>query len=58
MQTGGGLVQDVERAARGPLGQLTGQLDALGFAAGEGGGRLTQFDVAEPDIHQGVQDTT
>src|SRR5580698_6735908 len=33
MQTGRGLVQDVERAARGAAREFLGQLDALGFAA-------------------------
>ena len=35
VQTGGGLVEDVERVARGDLGQLGGQLHPLGLAAGQ-----------------------
>ena len=46
MQAGGRLIQDVERAARGALGEFGGQLDALGLAAGEGGGGLTDPHVA------------
>jgi len=33
MEAGGGLVEDVERAAGLALGKFAGQLDALGFAA-------------------------
>ena len=35
VEAGGGLVEDVERAARVALGQLRGQLDPLRLAAGE-----------------------
>ena len=33
MQAGGGLVEDVERLARGPAAELLGKFDALRFAA-------------------------
>jgi hypothetical protein len=40
-----------------PVARLlnSGQLDALRLAAGEGGGALPEFDVAEADIPQGVE---
>ena len=50
VQTGGRLVQDVDRAAGGALLQLGGELDALGLAAGEGGRGLAEPDVAEADV--------
>ena len=34
MQPGGGLIQDVEGAAGGPLAQFPGEFEALGLAAG------------------------
>ena len=45
-----GLVQDIERAARGHLAQFPGELDPLRFAAGEGRRRLTELEIAQPDI--------
>ena len=50
MQAGGGLIQDVEGAAGGAFGEFLGEFDALGFAAGEGGGLLAEMDVAEADF--------
>ena len=52
MQAGGRLVQDVERAAGGALRQFLGELDALGFAAGQRGGLLADMDVVEADAVQ------
>src|ERR671910_819589 len=51
------LVQDVDGLARGPLAQLARQLDSLGFATGERGGRLPEPDVAEADVAQGIHAT-
>jgi hypothetical protein len=51
VQSGGRLVEDVERAA-GLAPQFAGQFDALRLAAGERGGRLPEVQVAQPDIHQ------
>ena len=42
-------------APRGPAGQLGGQLDPLGLAAGQRGGRLAQADVAQAHVAQGLQ---
>src|SRR5882762_5448366 len=52
MQAGGGLVEDVERAARLAFGKLASQLDALGFAAGKSCGGLTERDIAEADFDE------
>ena len=50
VQSGGRLVQDVERAARWrACASSVAELDALRLAAGERGGRLAEMDVAEPD---------
>src|SRR6185436_836660 len=43
MQPGGRLVEDVERAAGGALGELPSQLDPLRFAAGKRGGALAEL---------------
>ena len=46
VQAGGGFVEDVERSAGVAFGEFQGEFDALGFAAGEGGGGLAEADVA------------
>lgn len=53
VEAGGGLVEDVEGAAGGATGEFGGELDALGFAAREGGGGLAEADVAEANVAQG-----
>lgn len=55
VQAGGGFVEDVERSAGVAFGEFQGEFDALGFAAGEGGGGLAEADVAETYVHQGLQ---
>ena len=55
MQPGGRLVENVERAAGLALGKLAGQLDALGFAAGERRSRLTQLDIARDRLRPASQ---
>src|SRR5688572_20312220 len=55
MQPRGRLVEDVEGAAGIALGQLQGQLHALRFAAGKGGGRLPEAHITETDVGQGLQ---
>ena len=50
VQAGGRFVQNIYCAAGGLTGELGGQLDALCFAAGKGGGRLPDLDIAEADI--------
>ena len=56
VEAGGGLVEDVEGAAGAHPGQLPRQLDALGLAAGEGGGGLPELHVAEPHVVERHQD--
>ena len=46
VQAGGGLIQNVERAAGGLAAQLGGQFDPLGLAAAERGGRLAQAECS------------
>ena len=53
VQARGGLVEDVERASGGHLGELGGELDPLGFTTRERGRRLAELDVAETDVVQG-----
>ena len=55
MQTGGGLVQQIQRAAGVPAAQLGSQLDALGLAAGQLGAGLAQLDVVHAHIVEGLQ---
>ena len=55
VEAGGGLVEEIERAAGLALGELAGELHALGFAAGERGGGLAEVDVAEADVDQGLE---
>ena len=50
MQSRGGLVEDVDRAACGALLQLAGELDALRLAAGERRRGLAETDVAQPHL--------
>src|SRR5690348_1808418 len=50
MESGGGLVEDIERAAGIALGKLQRKLDALGFPARKRGRGLTEADVTESDI--------
>ncbi len=55
VQAGGGLVEDVEGAAGGALGELARQLHPLRLAARQGGGALAELDVAQPHVHQGLE---
>src|SRR2546425_7128259 len=52
VQAGGGLVENVERAAGLAFRKLSGELDALGFAAGKSGCGLAKGDVAEADFDE------
>jgi hypothetical protein len=49
MKPGGRLVENIERAPGGALGQLLGELDPLRLAARERGRLLADMDVAEAD---------
>src|SRR5712664_2411826 len=55
MEAGGGLVEDVKRAAGLALGKFAGQLDALGFTAGKSCSGLAEGDVAETDLDESCQ---
>ena len=55
VKAGGGLVQQIKRAACLAFGELAGEFHALGFAAGECGCRLAEMDVAEADIDEGLE---
>ncbi len=55
MEAGGGFVEDVEGAAGRAAGEFGGEFDALGFAAGEGGGGLAELDVAEADFFESLE---
>src|SRR5215204_4546779 len=50
VEAGRRLVEDVDGAPRGALRQLAGELDALRLAAGQGGRRLAELDVAEAHV--------
>ena len=50
MQAGRRLIQNVERMAGRGFAEFGGELDALGFAAGELGAGLAELDVAEADV--------
>jgi hypothetical protein len=55
VQAGGGLVEEVQGAARGRALQLPGQLDALGLAPAERGAGLAQGDVAQAHLLEGLE---
>ena len=52
VEAGGGFVEDVEGLACVFLSEFGGEFHALAFSAGEGGGGLTELDVAEADFLQ------
>src|SRR5699024_7585704 len=54
VETGGGLVQNIDGGAGGGLGELGGQLDPLGLAAGEGGGGLSQLYIPQTHLAEGL----
>jgi hypothetical protein len=54
VESGGGLVEDVECSAGGSFYELAGELDALGFAAGEGVAGLSELEIVETDVVEGL----
>ncbi len=56
VEAGRRLVEDVERASRGPLAELARELDPLRLASREGRCRLAELDVAEPHVVERLQD--
>src|SRR5690348_6611185 len=55
METGGRLVEDIQRTVTRGLRQVRGQLYALRLAAGQRGRRLAQPQVTEADVRQHFQ---
>src|SRR3984957_19416868 len=55
MQAGRRLVQHVDRPAGGPALQFGRELDALGLPARQGGGRLPEPHISQPDVHERLQ---
>ena len=55
MQTGGGLVQQVEGLAGLTFAQFASQFDALGFAARERHSRLSKMNVAQANVDESLQ---
>ena len=55
MQAGSWLVEDVKSLAGVAFGQFAGQLDPLRLAAGQRRRALSQLDVGEADVDQGLQ---
>lgn len=50
MQTGRRLVKQVQRPARIALAKLRGQLDTLGFTAGQRRCRLSKFEITQTNF--------
>ena len=50
VQTCGGFIQDLDGIAGTAAGKLRGQFNALGFAAAERCGALSEFDIAESHV--------
>ena len=56
VQAGRRLIEDVQRASRAGPSQFGGELDALRLAAGQRRRRLTERQIIEADVGQGLQD--
>ena len=54
VQSGRRLVQNIDGLSGCPFGQFGRQLDALGLAAGERRGGLSELDISETDFLQGT----
>ena len=55
VQAGGRLVQYVEGAAGVAFGEFAREFHPLRFATGEGDRVLSEADVGEADVEQGLQ---
>jgi hypothetical protein len=53
VEAGGRLVEDVDPA---PVTHVHGELEPLPLATGQGGERLAEAEVAEPDVGEAVED--
>ena len=54
METDGGFIEDVENALQVGA-KLGGETDALGLAAGEGGGGSIELEVSESNVIEEFQ---
>ncbi len=52
VQAGRRLIEEKKGARAGRGGEVTGEFEALGFATGERGHRLTQLQITEADRTQ------
>ena len=57
MQTGGGLVENIERLTGITFRQFGGEFHALALAAAEGGGGLSQLDISQSHLLDGFDFT-
>lgn len=55
VEAGGWFVEEEERAAVSPDGELLGEFQALGFAAGESVCGLAEAEVVEADVEQAFE---
>ena len=55
VQSGGGLVQKVERLSRLALAEFAGQLDALSLSARQRCGALAEPEVAKAHLREGIE---
>ena len=56
VETGGGLIEHIKGLASISAAEFFCQFHTLGLSAAEGEGALTEFNVIEPDIVEGLQD--
>ena len=55
VEAGSGFVQDVQRLSRGRTGQFGRKFHPLAFSSGQGDGALSQVDIPQAHIYQGLQ---
>ena len=55
VQAGGGLIEQIKRAASALLDQFAGKFNSLCLATGKGWGSLAQLEIIEADIGQRLQ---
>ena len=55
VKAGGGFIQQVETFPAAAAGEFPGELDALGFTAGERGGGLAQANIVETHVDERLE---
>src|SRR4030095_5282184 len=55
MKSGGWLIENVNRSPGRALGKFFRQFDSLRFTPRDGGRRLAQLDIAQPDVEKRLQ---